>query len=387
MVVQAQPSDGDFDLLSSYFVNLGELVRRFGTDDLVPFTTDWQSVGTDDDLEARVIMNADGSMQFQASFEDQLRIDVRADTTNTKVWQSIEKRYTQSGDMPMTIVVADNGVQREDFYENGSRVATRYTDLAGIMLWADVTNFYDEAGTRTEKLTHFDDGRQRQDIFEDGSRIQTIMSDFTDGNAHDWDTIVSDYNEFGVRTAKTTTYDDGSSRVETFANGVRIAEVRHDNGEEVWDEIETTYSIFGDLEARTITFDSGVERSEGYFNDALVHVLMTDVQDTMDWQTIDRSYDDAGFVDRSETLFDNGDITIFFYEDGLRDIRIELDVDDSEDWMYRVTHYDESGVVEVETYLQGDDFDWESISDDPEGPGDIGPPPELPIVIEDDFLM
>ncbi len=385
------PTVEEFDAISELFEVLAKWANEFGSAGVLPWSAQWQVLGENPSWTVRLLTQNDNALRFQAAFEERVYLDLQSGAENTKVWHSVETRFDM-GSLTMTVTTTTEGLQREDFFENGKRVAIRYSDTIGIRPWLDVTNIFDDDGDRVEKVTNMDDGRQRQDIFDNGLRKTTVFTDFSENNDFDWDVITSEYNASGQRTSKTTIYDDGSERIETFVGGIRTEVARTDGGEEAWDTILTNYTPFGDLEARTITYDDGTERLERYFDDALVEVIQSDLENEYGWFTIDRSYDASGRVSRSQSIFDDGDITIMLYIDGLRDTRIELDADGDEDWMYRVTHYDEEGVQAVEIYLEGDEFDFAEATGAGAPPTDeipdMGPPPPfLPDMVETELLF
>ena len=383
------PTVEEFNAISSQFELLAEWANEWGVG-FLPFTSQWQNLGAQIGWSVRVLAQNDGSLQFQAAFQEQVLVDLLSGTGATKVWNSVETRIDMEG-TSVTATTDENGILREDIFDGDKRVAIRYKDLGDVMPWTEVTNLYDQLGQRIEKITNLDDGRQRQDLFEDGIRTTTVFTDFSDDNDFGWDKITSEYNSSGQRVSKTTIYDDGSERIETFSNGVRTLVSRTDAGTETWDTIETSYTPFGDLDGRTVTFDNGIQRIERFFENELISVFQADLENAENWFSIDRTYDTEGYVDRSETIFDDGDTTIMFYTGGLRETRVELDGDGDEPWLYRVTHYDDEGVSAVTTYFDGDEFDFEGFGAGGDAPPPEGPlddlPPILPDLGDSDFLV
>jgi hypothetical protein len=58
-----------------------------------------------------------------------------------------------------------------------------------------------------------------------------------------------------------------------------------------------------------------------------------------------------GQIEARETIFDNGDVTAFFYEDGTNFLRRQYDGDNSASWLVRETVYDaDAQLAAINTY-------------------------------------
>ena len=134
--------DSDFDLFSANFLALTDLIARFGPEGLLNTTSEWIEVPLGEGLAIRSLLRADGSVWLQTTLNDVLRVQVRGDVMNNLDWQTVEARFDEEGDLTTVSIIKDNGLLRDDFYDDGIRLATRHTDVNGDYGWTDVTNYY-----------------------------------------------------------------------------------------------------------------------------------------------------------------------------------------------------------------------------------------------------
>lgn len=330
-------------------------------------------------------------------------------------FQSVEEKYDG---IPIvgTAYSRPDGSQREDFVLDGQTVAIRYSDPLDHVSWESITNFYED-GERVRKLTIYDNGVKREDSFVDGVRVTTHQRDDSlSGSAVAWATLESDYDTAGTLQSRTTTYDNGIVREESFTDGNRTTVTQNDDAENAksWTEITTQYATSGEIKERATIYDNGMERVDYYesgslsvvlkvdsatdtsnsafdwsniiqFHDqqgALVsrgiefddgtfrtedfdagtrtRILENDYGDLHTWSEIERLFDENGIVSSQRIIDDTLDDTLMFYEAGERSIRIEHDVDQSEVWQFRITEYDQDS---------GEDSDistYESLAELPE---------------------
>jgi len=317
---------------------------------------------------------------------------VVAEPTN---FQTVEQVFDVA-ELQSTSVLRNDGTQREDFQLDDQTVAIRYTNVDADVAWDSVTNYYD-AGERVSKLTTYDTGVMREDTFANGQRVKTLQRDQSEeGGAKAWTTVETQYDPDGTLTARTTQYDNGTSREETFDGGLRSVvtqndvenvfswteittqytatsgqlsqrSTRYDDGMErvdfydsgtlsvvtkvdapntttqsayAWSNIIQFHDNAGQLVSRGTTFDDGMFRGEDF--DAGLRTLITeqDFGNTRSWRSIERAFDTDGVIASRRIIDDTLDDTIMFYDSGKRDTRIEMDGNGSDDWQFRITTYD-----------------------------------------------
>ncbi|MDA7967279.1 hypothetical protein, partial [Ruegeria sp.] len=171
-----------------------------------------------------------------------------------------------------------------------------------------------------------------------------------------WDTIDTFFDLNGNKTAKTTTYDNGIVKHQTWEDGQRSSTTRTDeNDVKSWDTINTIFDESGNKSEKTTIYDNGVVKHETWSDGQRVSISKTDEQDAKSWDTITNTYQDGQLSERRVEK-DNGDVTVTLYADGIRSQKLQLDGDDSASWVLKVTSYPEAGGKEVVVYEAVEDI-------------------------------
>jgi len=188
-----------------------------------------------------------------------------------KTWDTIDTYYAPDGSIAGRVTVFDNGVLKEETFNNGVRSQTVQMDNPqnvsgnGVKSWDSITTYYDSAGKLAGRITQYDNGIFKEESFENGVRSQTRQIDnpqTVDGSsgAKSWDEINSYYDASGVLVGRLTQYDNGVFKEESFENGVRSHTRQFDNpldlggtGVKAWDTIDQYYDESGQIVARIIS--------------------------------------------------------------------------------------------------------------------------------------
>ncbi|MEM9063725.1 MAG: hypothetical protein AAGD13_24985 [Pseudomonadota bacterium] len=208
-----------------------------------------------------------------------------------------------------------------------------FEDLDDLFDWDVIEETLEETASGlvlVERLTIFDDLTERLDLFSlDGIRTETEFTDFSgrDGfGVMPWDTIIIEYDAAGELAFRETVEDSGAILTEFFIDGVRSEVQQLDSingpdgaGDEIWDEIVTVYDLQGTIAARTTVFDDGVLKTETFDGGVRSFTQQLDqFGDAQSWELIDTSYDQNGRVQERFTLFDNDTSKLEAFIDGQR---------------------------------------------------------------------
>ena len=285
-------------------------------------------------------------------------------------WTYIETYYHDwGGDKLMEDIQYDNGVHITSSYLHNNRALSEVikydgaTGEPGIYDWDSIiTNFYENGNKSSEIIFYDNDTFSIANYYESGQLKQIELNDGPNGSTgiFDWDAKISLYDEDGNLTRKFVLFDDSDTRDEYFENGVRVRMVQEDDRDDtglntaIWDRIETFYNADGTRDERIITYDDGTTKVETYENDVVTSALRTDDPDAFDWDQIIFAYDEAGVVETQTRRMDDTDVIIFLYEEEEIATRLHVDNDDSHSWYLRVTDFAEGGDV-ITTYDSYDD--------------------------------
>lgn len=339
---------------------------RYDENDL--YTWDRIETTTDDVVTLRFVVFDDGrttQTEYIYGVRSSLMQFDSQDGSGTKSWDSIESYYDEAGLIAARVTTYDNGIVKESTFENGIRAKVVQfdnpdNDSGGVKNWSSVESYYDQSGKIEAKITFFDNGVVKEELFENGERAKITQIDNPQEGGpgvKSWDTIESYYDETGVIEARITNWDNGVLREELFEDGVRVKLSNYDNpefggaGVKSWDSIETYYDAqSGEIEAKVTKYDDGRVKEELYENGQKAQVYTQD--DAMNgtdgvyaWDEMFQVYDANGNLEADVIIFDNGDAQGAFYDDGALMQVLEYDGDGSEPWLGQRTTYDDAGEV------------------------------------------
>ncbi|MFT6298761.1 MAG: hypothetical protein ACJAWC_002123, partial [Yoonia sp.] len=225
-------------------------------------------------------------------------------------WNNRGSNYDENGVLTGTGITYDNGVRLSILYEFGALQRTFRSDNNDVMSWTSITNEYDASGELYLTYTENDNGTSKIEKFAFGQRTSILQEDTSqDGATVNWQTIYTEYDDFGM-TRKETYFDNDTSRIGEFAFGQRTSILQEDTSQDGatvnWQTIYTEYDDFGMTRKETY-FDNDTSRIGEFAFGQRTSILQEDTsQDgaTVNWQTIYTEYDDFGMT-RKETYFDN----------------------------------------------------------------------------------
>ncbi len=291
-------------------------------------------------------------------------------TDGVKTWDSIDSYFDFSGQLEARVTQYDNGVIREEQFQDGIRTQTSQYDNPGsgsdgAKNWDTIDIYFDQSGVMEARVTHYDNGVIREEQFQDGVRSQTTQYD-NPGTGSDgvksWDQIQTFYETDGTIAAKVTTNDNGTINEVLYQNGVKEVLNQYDNpgagspGAKIWDSVHTYYNEDGTKAARVTNYDDGREKEELWNEGVREATILRDNPNTggdgaYSYSEIATFFDFNGDKAARVATYDNGDATQHLYDMGDLSQYMQFDGDGSEDWTGRVTNYAEDGsVLSVETY-------------------------------------
>lgn len=287
-----------------------------------------------------------------------------------KSWDSIDTFFDPSGQMEARITQYDNGVIREEMFQGGVRAQTTHYDnpgsgSSGAKNWDTINIYFDQNGTMEARVTQYDNGVIKEEMFQNGIRAQTTQYDnpgSSGSGAQSWDTIATYYEVDGTIAAKVTTNDNGTINEVIYQNGVKEVLNQYDNpasggsGAKIWDTVQTYYNPDGTKVARITNYDDGREKEEIWSNGARESTILRDNPNSggdgaYAYTDIATFFDFNGDKVARVATYDNGDATQHLY--GMGDLMqfMEYDGDGSHNWLGRVTTYAPDGsVATVDTY-------------------------------------
>ena len=183
--------------------------------------------------------------------------------------------------------------------------------------------------------------------------MMTMITRTDTDNSYAWDTITTWYDEMGEILERSTTYDNGVVKDQSFASGVIAAASQNDVLNVFdWDTIVFKYDEDGDVLEKTTAYDDGTTNMAIYQDNVLAGRIVLDAQDgsggVHDWNAKMFAYAPDGSVMISATEYDDGDELFIIYAEGEKQTSIGVDNDDSDPWLMHVTEY--GGVAPVTTY-------------------------------------
>jgi len=332
----------------------------------------WASVDTYFDqgggLVARVTHYDTGATReelFSNGFRERTtEMDVDDGQGGVHNWQDLTTYYNEGGELVARVTNYDDGGLREELFSNGLRDRTIQTDSieggTGSYAWSQISTYYDQGGVIAARVMALDNGVTREDIYQDGVRIETVETDDSQGSeAVTWANITTLY-ENGDRVLRDTRYDDGTARSEVFDQGLRVqtTEVDEsiDGGARKFQQLVTQFDAEGAMSQRDILFDNGVQRVDEFYAGQRSRTVETDVEDAVNWALRSVTYDANGQKLISEQVMDNGVQTTIDYDAGVRLQRVDLDNAENFNWGFRGTTFDENG-VRAKTYTGMDNGD------------------------------
>lgn len=227
-------------------------------------------------------------------------------------------------------------------------------DVADEFIWSTIEITRNAEGAITDRTTTFDDGRVRNETFEEGVRISLLWTDENDVKS--WESQTLTYDTNGQLLSRSTVGDDGVLRDDHYQDGVRTRTEQSDPADtKSWGSIQTFYDADGAFAYQFRYDDSGVEWTTYATPDGGRSIGLWDRFDAFEWESKARVKDSEGNTVFRNRFDDNDDATVWIHsldEDPDLDIILRKDGDGSDPWLATATFYDDAGRVDyVETYM------------------------------------
>lgn len=247
----------------------------------------WESIQVNFDLEGNRISRSiqyDDRTSLQTTYENgvrvqQTQIDPAIDGTGARNWEFIDSYFDENGDLEERVILYDNGLSRETFYNQGSVTAVYETDNSAdgsLYNWETREVFYFNQFEQNIRQTNtqFDNGVDREDVFVDGSRNYRIDRDLSpDGIAETWQQQERWYDQNGNLELQHDVIDNGDEFVFIYDNGDREQRIELDgDGSEDWLIRVTDFGADGNTVTTYDSFEDAPFEITNYFFDIYVEV-------------------------------------------------------------------------------------------------------------------
>lgn len=211
-------------------------------------------------------------------------------------------------------------------------------DLADEFIWTTIATTRDDDGVILGRQYVYDDGTTRDESYENGIRRTMLQRDDAQ-DAKNWQSIESYFDENGVISARIELRDSGLELVNIYQEGTISQRTWTDLAPDgsasdlkSWERIDWYYNSDGVIDARVELRDNGVEIVNLYDQGTISQKTWTDraidgsPRDVMAWDRIDEYYNSDGLRDARVERYDDGVETVTLYDNGQRMSVISTDV-------------------------------------------------------------
>jgi len=258
--------------------------------------------------------------------------------------------YNTNGDLVSHSIAYDDGTHQIEEYDNGQLIYREALHENGETSLRDIRT-YNDAGTLVgrEIFTH-NHITQSESFYARGQLVSRVQTDLT-GEARIGQR--SETYDNGELERRETIYNGGSTRVETFSDGVRLEDERVDvSDEKSWTAVINKFDVDGNLAEKKVYFDSGIQQTDSYLGGVLHTSAVEDTADIRPETAIVSEYAENGDLTDRTTYFDDGVKRLELFEGGVRTSVGKFDLGDVASYDTIVTHYDvESGTSEQFIYF------------------------------------
>jgi hypothetical protein len=182
-----------------------------------------------------------------------------------RYWSEIATAYDANGDIALRQTVFDDGTTSIVEYQDGVRTFMLQTDSLdgdGVKPWEEIVTEYDAEGVIASRGTTFDNGVARQELFEDGTRTFMVEEDVFD--FADWGAKLTTYDANGVVDLRATIFDNSDQTIRVFEDGVLDALILGDgDNSESWEVRVTEYTPDGPV---TTDYDDQFDLPQQYLD-------------------------------------------------------------------------------------------------------------------------
>lgn len=375
-ILEAKVTEFDDGKMTEEFYEEGILARRLQLDNKEDSQTSWQSIETYYDhgeAVAKVTRYDNGVVDERSYVNGELYQHFSTDEGNARVWSSIERHFDEAGSLIGRQTNFDNGVVKGEMFEDGLRVYTLQRDdseQGAAKTWEQIDTYYDDNGELAGRITAYDNGVQREEQFDAGQRVTMTETDASfDGEAKNWERVDTYYDEDGAPAGKYIVYDNGTVSETSYVEGVRSQMVQSDNSEggeaAAWSQIETYYDETGAKAERFTVYDDGTTKQDSFINGVRSVTIQQDFGMGYDddgaksWEQIITVFDEEGQREGRVVIHDNGSVKGTAYHDnGKKSITFSSDAQDGlgglYSWSDRASFFDEDGLLFQKAQLNDD---------------------------------
>ncbi len=344
--------------------------------DAVPWQDIFTQYDSDGRIEQRTTTFDDGTVRDENFENGELSFIGQFDNSadgSAAIWQDIITEYGADGQVESRTTNFDNETVRDENFENGERSLTwEFDNSAGgsAVPWQSILTEFDPDGQIERRATAFDNETTRVEEFENGVRTTTLQLDESfDGFAAPWQSILTEFDPDGQIERKVTAFDNETTKVEEFENGVRASTLQLDESFDgfaaPWQSILTEFDANGQIDLRVTDFDNGVQRTEQFEGGIRAEVVQVDMSadgHAAPWTEITTYYDADGDVQSRLRIMDDEDRFVFMFEGDHKVLEAEFDGDETDPWLFEVTRFDDQGAVaDIVTYDSFEDAPLELI--------------------------
>lgn len=217
------------------------------------------------------------------------------DTENQFDWERIQ--YTiEDGVIIATRSLFDAGYEVFGTYEDGDLIQEQFVNTMEALGFEDRSVAYDDMGAISYRGTTYPDAYRINEYFDNGVRSETKLNDgFFGGGVKPWNEVVFAHDADGDIVSRQTKFDDG--RIVTDASEQGVRETRQDFLQtKHWETIDTSYDAPGVKSERTTTYDNGIVKQEYFEAGQKARAVQRDNPDTegdgaKGWSSVDATFD------------------------------------------------------------------------------------------------
>ena len=292
--------------------------------------------------------------------------ETRIDSDNLNGWSTIVITYADKVEIKRVTtydagVTATSGLVVTDTSENGFVVNRLSEDAGNNNSWSSIeTNFVPGTDTVADRLTTYDNGTTKSETFTDGVLTEVVRTG--DPETQSFVSQTTTYNlETGGRTI-VTVGTNGQTTTDVYdATNTLVSRTQVDGEGDAnsvdWSMVVTTYSTVDGVTTteRVYTYDNGVTRAETLVNGTLTQVVQTD-SNIASWSTITDTFAADGSLLTREKVEDDGDTITENYVDGNLQSVVRVDVSEAATtaWQSMTRTYDAAGNLVSEVQLMDD---------------------------------
>lgn len=298
--------------------------------------------------------------------EPVITTETRTDTDNASGWATIVITRTNGVESQRVTTydagsTATSGLVVTDTTEDGFVVNRLSQDAGNNNSWASIeTNYVSGSTTVADRTTTYDNGTTKTETFTDGVLSEVVRTGDPATQSFVSQTTIYDLENGGHSVVTLGT--NGQTTTDVYNAGGKLISKTQVDGEGAdssteWASVVTTYGIAGGVETtqRTYTYDNGLVREENLVGGKVVSVIQTD-SDTASWSTLTENYGTDGKLVSREKVEDDGDTVTESYVDGKLDSVTRIDVSDAATtaWQSMTRTYNASGNLVSEVQVMDD---------------------------------